>query len=111
MQLQQVVLNLLLNAIQAASSQHAGAPAVSMVTDRSGTAVRLVVADSGPGIPPESMTRIFDPFFTTKPDGLGVGLSISRSIIEVHGGELSAGNQASGGAEFVVTLPAEGTST
>ena len=110
-QLQQVVLNLLLNAIQAASSQHAGAPAVSMVTDRSGTAVRLVVTDSGPGIPPESMTRIFDPFYTTKPDGLGVGLSISRSIIEVHGGELSAGNQPSGGAEFVVTLPAEGTST
>ena len=104
-QLQQVVLNLLLNAIQAASSPHAGAPAVSMVTDRSGAAVRLIVADSGPGIPPESMTRIFDPFFTTKPDGLGVGLSISRSIIEVHGGELSAGNQASGGAEFVVTLP------
>ena len=77
----------------------------------SGTVVRLTVADSGPGIPPESMTRIFDPFFTTKPDGLGVGLSISRSIVEVHGGELSAGNQASGGAEFVVTLPAEGTST
>jgi two-component system, LuxR family, sensor kinase FixL len=108
-QLQQVILNLLANAIQAASGQHAGAPAVSMATDRSGTAVRLIVADSGPGIPPESMTRIFDPFYTTKPDGLGVGLSISRSIIEVHGGELSAGNQASGGAEFVVTLPAEGT--
>ena len=110
-QLQQVVLNLLLNAIQAASSQHSGSPTVSMVTGRSGTAVRLVVADSGPGIPSDSMTRIFDPFFTTKPDGLGVGLSISRSIIEVHGGELSAGNQASGGAEFVVTVPAEGTST
>jgi two-component system, LuxR family, sensor kinase FixL len=110
-QLQQVVLNLLLNAIQAASNQRAGAPTVSMISDRSGTVVRLVVADSGPGIPPEGMTRIFDPFFTTKPDGLGVGLSISRSIIEVHGGRLSAGNQASGGAEFIVTLPAEGTST
>jgi len=110
-QLQQVVLNLLLNAIQAASSPHAGAAAVSMATDRSGTTVRLIVADSGPGIPPESMTRIFDSFFTTKPDGLGVGLSISRSIIELHGGELSAGNLASGGAEFVVMLPAEGTTT
>ena len=110
-QLQQVVLNLLLNAIQAASTHHAGVPSVSIVTDRAGTVVRLVVADSGPGIPPESMTRIFDPFYTTKPDGLGVGLSISRSIIEVHGGALSAGNQTAGGAEFVVTLPAEGTST
>ena len=69
------------------------------------------MADSGPGIPPESMTRIFDPFFTTKPDGFGVGLSISRSIVEVHGGQLSAANQASGGAEFVVTLPAEGSAT
>jgi len=108
-QLQQVVLNLLLNAIQAASSQHAGAPAVSLVTDRSGTVVRLIVTDSGPGIPPDSMTRIFDPFYTTRPDGLGIGLSISRSIIEVHGGELTAGNQPSGGAEFVVALPAEGT--
>jgi C4-dicarboxylate-specific signal transduction histidine kinase len=110
-QLQQVVLNLLLNAIQAASSQHAGTPAVSLVTDRSGTVVRLVVTDSGPGIPPESMTRIFDPFYTTRPDGLGIGLSISRSIIQVHGGELTAGNQPSGGAEFVVALPVEGTPT
>jgi signal transduction histidine kinase len=57
------------------------------------------------------MTRIFDPFYTTKPDGLGIGLSISRSILEVHGGELTAGNQPSGGAEFVVALPAEGTPT
>ena len=110
-QLQQVVLNLLLNGIQAASRQPAGVPSVSMVTDLSGTVVRLVVADSGPGIPPESMSRIFDPFFTTKPGGLGVGLSISRSIVEVHGGQLSVSNQASGGAEFVVLLPAEGTST
>jgi C4-dicarboxylate-specific signal transduction histidine kinase len=110
-QLQQLVLNLLLNGIQAASSQHAGAPAVAIATQRSGTAVRLIVADSGPGMPPEGMARIFDPFYTTRPDGLGVGLSISRSIVEVHGGELSAGNQPSGGAEFVITLPAEGTTT
>ena len=108
-QLQQVVLNLLLNAIQAASTQDAGARVVSMITYRSGAAARLIVADSGPGIPLDSMTRIFDPFFTTKADGLGVGLSISRSIVEVHGGEISAANQASGGAEFVVTLPPEGT--
>jgi signal transduction histidine kinase len=57
------------------------------------------------------MTRIFDPFYTTRPDGLGIGLSISRSIIQVHGGELTAGNQPSGGAEFVVALPVEGTPT
>ena len=87
-QLQQVVLNLLLNAIQAASTQDAGARVVSMITYRSGAAARLIVADSGPGIPLDSMTRIFDPFFTTKADGLGVGLSISRSIVEVHGGEI-----------------------
>jgi two-component system, LuxR family, sensor kinase FixL len=110
-QLQQVVLNLMLNAIQAAASRPAAAPVVSLITSVTGTEVRLLVADSGPGIAPESITRIFDPFFTTKPDGLGVGLSISRSIVEVHRGRLSAGNQAAGGAEFVVTLPAEGPST
>ena len=110
-QLQQVVLNLLLNAVHAAASHRAGAPVVSMVTSRSGTAVRLVVADSGPGIPAENISRIFEPFFTTRSDGLGVGLSISRSIIEVHGGQLAAGNRASGGAEFAVTLPGEGLPT
>ena len=63
--------------------------------------------DSGRGIPGESLERIFDPFYTTKPDGLGVGLSISRSIVELHRGQLIATNHASGGAEFSVTLPAE----
>ena len=110
-QLQQVVLNLVLNAIHAAASHPAGAPVVSIVSSRSGTAVRLAVADSGPGIPAKNMPRIFDPFFTTRSDGLGVGLSISRSIIQVHGGQLTAGNRASGGAEFAVMLPGEGLPT
>ena len=74
-------------------------------------AVCLIVSDSGPGIPAAILARIFDPFYTTKADGFGVGLSISRSIVEVHGGELSADNQAAGGAAFTITLPPEGIPT
>jgi len=68
--------------------------------------VRLWVEDNGPGIPPELRERIFEPFFTTKAHGSGLGLSIVHSIVTQHGGELSVESSASGGARFVLTLPA-----
>jgi len=67
--------------------------------------IEITVSDSGPGIPAEQLTRIFDPFFTTKPNGMGMGLSISRTILEAHNGQLWAENNKDGGASFRVTLP------
>jgi two-component system sensor kinase FixL len=107
-QLQQVVLNLTLNGIQASvANDGVRKPIVSLTTGVCEHAVRLVVHDSGAGIPADSFARIFDPFYTTKTDGFGMGLSISRSIVELHGGQLTVANHASGGAEFSITLPAE----
>jgi C4-dicarboxylate-specific signal transduction histidine kinase len=108
-QLQQVVLNLLLNAMDALE---ATPPERRLVTVRArpvGTTVEVTVSDTGPGIPADTLSRVFEPFFTTKPTGLGMGLAISRDIIEAHGGRLWAANNAAGGATFTLTLPvAEG---
>ena len=68
----------------------------------------MTVSDDGPGIPPEEINRIFDPFVTSKSDGIGIGLSISRAIIEAHGGKLWAENGARGGATFHFTVPMDG---
>ena len=65
------------------------------------------IADRGRGIPPDAADRLFEPFFTTKPQGLGLGLSICRSIIAAHGGRLSAENNPDHGATFTVALPAQ----
>jgi two-component system sensor kinase FixL len=109
-QLQQVVLNLLLNGIQASiANESVRKPAVSVVTGAFDSAAYFLVRDSGAGIPAENLDRIFDPFYTTKTDGFGMGLSISRSIVELHQGQLTAANHTMGGAEFSVRLPAEGT--
>ena len=87
-QLQQVILNLMMNAIEAMTGPGAG-PRELLV--RSGTddsrGVLVSVEDSGPGLDPKSLDHIFDAFYTTKPHGLGMGLAISRSLIEVHGGD------------------------
>jgi two-component system sensor kinase FixL len=71
--------------------------------------VDIEVRDVGHGISPESMPRIFEPFFTTKPSGMGMGLSIVRSIVDAHGGRIAVSNNRSGGATFTVTLPAAAT--
>jgi signal transduction histidine kinase len=68
-------------------------------------AVRVEVHDSGPALDPERTTQLFEPFYTTKAEGRGIGLSISRSIVEAHGGRLSAGTNAPHGAVFWVWLP------
>jgi C4-dicarboxylate-specific signal transduction histidine kinase len=67
--------------------------------------VSIRVHDSGPGLPEASVQRIFTPFFSTKPEGMGVGLTISRSIVEAHGGRLDLARNASDGATFEVELP------
>ncbi|HSQ00389.1 MAG TPA: PAS domain S-box protein [Candidatus Dormibacteraeota bacterium] len=101
-QLQQVVLNLLRNAIEAIA-QLPGL--VELRIAPLGEGLRLSVSDSGAGVPPRLLEHIFMPFFTTKSSGLGMGLSISRTIVEAHGGRLWAEANPSGGATFSFTLP------
>jgi PAS domain S-box-containing protein len=106
-QLQQVVLNLILNAVEAMSSVEKGARKLSISTEEEQTGgVRVVVSDSGPGIDPAHLERIFNPFYTTKTSGIGMGLSICRSIIDAHEGRLWADANQPRGAVFQFTLPA-----
>jgi signal transduction histidine kinase len=100
-QLQQVVLNLLHNAVEAIV-ERPGAIAVRIAPDHEG--VRVSISDSGAGVPPEVIDRIFTPFFSTKDSGLGMGLSISRTIVEAHGGRLWM-ESSTGGTTFSFTLP------
>jgi PAS domain S-box-containing protein len=106
-QLQQVVLNLILNAVEAMSSVDDALRELSISTEQSGAGEVLVaVRDSGPGLDPEHLERVFDSFYTTKPSGMGLGLSICRSIIDAHGGRLWAAANEPKGAVFQFTLPA-----
>jgi signal transduction histidine kinase len=75
-------------------------------TGASPEGVHVTVADRGRGIPPESLPRIFDSFYTTRPEGMGLGLTVCRTIIEAHHGRLWAENNSQGGASFHFTLPA-----
>ncbi|CAB3749088.1 trifunctional serine/threonine-protein kinase/ATP-binding protein/sensor histidine kinase [Paraburkholderia humisilvae] len=105
-QLQQVVLNLVLNAVQAMCTVVEGQRELLISTDRAEPdGVRVEVKDSGPGFPSESLEHLFAPFYTTKPGGLGVGLSICRSIIEAHGGLLWVSVNVPQGTIFCFTLP------
>jgi PAS domain S-box-containing protein len=107
-QLQQVVLNLILNAVQAMGAVANGPRELFITTARAEpTGVLVAVKDSGPGLDPECLERLFAPFHTTKPDGLGMGLSICRSIIEAHKGKIWAEPNVQG-ATFQFTLPLEG---
>jgi PAS domain S-box-containing protein len=105
-QLQQVMLNLIMNAIEAMSAMREGPRdlLVSTATD-SLQDVSIAVADSGPGLPAGEIERVFDPFFTTKAGGLGIGLSICRSIVHAHGGRLSAKPNVPCGVVFQFSLP------
>jgi signal transduction histidine kinase len=105
-QVQQVVLNLILNAIEAMGSVEAGARDLLISTERNqkNDAV-VIVRDSGPGIDPESLDRVFEAFYTTKSSGMGMGLSICRSIIDAHGGRLWAEANEPRGAIFQFTVP------
>ena len=106
-QLQQVMLNLIVNAIQSMSGVEDGNREllISTVSEPEGACV--AVRDTGHGLRPESLPRLFEPFYTTKPDGMGMGLSICRSIIEAHGGRLWATGCEPRGALFQFTIPTD----
>jgi two-component system sensor kinase FixL len=107
-QLQQVLLNLIVNACDAMSGNAAGDRNLTIATVTDGAdAVQVSIADHGPGIGIDMLDRLFQPFVTTKPQGLGLGLSICRSIVMAHGGRLWADNNPERGATFSVALPAE----
>ena len=103
-QLQQVLLNLLLNAADAMSAKPPGKRLVHLSAEKHDQSVRVSVRDEGCGLP-EDAARVFHPFFTTKQDGLGLGLAISRAIISAHGGRLWAESPTAGGAVFHFEIP------
>jgi PAS domain S-box-containing protein len=105
-QLQQVVLNLILNAAEAMGSVEAAPRDLLISTEQKQRGVLVAVRDSGPGIDPAHLERVFEAFYTTKADGVGMGLSICRSIIDAHGGRLWAEVNEPRGAIFQFTLPA-----
>jgi PAS domain S-box-containing protein len=105
-QIQQVVVNLVLNALDALSTSSDGVRRLLIKTEPDdGDEVRIVVEDSGVGLDPADAERIFDPFYTTKHDGMGMGLSISRSIVESHRGRIWAEANRESGATFAFTVP------
>ena len=107
-ELQQVILNLIVNAIEAMSGMSEGPRELLIATVKSESGdVLVAVRDSGPGLEPIALERLFEAFYTTKPDGLGLGLSICRSIIEAHGGRLWASANTPRGAVFQFTLPVD----
>lgn len=106
-QVQQVMLNLILNAVEAMSSDKEGTRELSIRTEPTQTGGILVgVRDSGPGIESQHFDQVFEPFYTTKPGGIGMGLSICRSIVDAHGGRLWTEANQPRGAVFQFTLPA-----
>ena len=104
-QLQQVILNLISNSLDAMEASDASRELMVRSSCEDPSVIMIEVKDSGCGIPEENMDKLFKHFFTSKPDGLGMGLSISRSIVEAHGGHLEAKNNPGGGATFYFTLP------
>jgi signal transduction histidine kinase len=108
-QVQQVVLNLILNAVEAMSLVKKGPRDLAITTDQAKIGgVLVAVRDSGPGIDPKYLDRVFDAFYTTKSSGVGMGLSICRSIIDAHGGQLGVDANTPQGAVFRFTLPGAG---
>jgi two-component system, LuxR family, sensor kinase FixL len=103
-QVQQVILNLVRNALDAMLERRTG-DAIEIGTSADEHFVRIAVRDRGPGLSPEALQRLYEPFFTTKPQGIGLGLSICKTILVAHGGDLAGSNRDDGGAEFCVTLP------
>lgn len=106
-EIEQVILNLVRNAIEAMAGTSGRDRELSVATRSSGgNDVELAVSDTGPGLPPREFGDVFDPFVTTKPDGLGMGLAITRSIVEAHGGRIRVERTSPHGTTFAFSLPA-----
>ncbi|ANY85316.1 ATPase (plasmid) [Microvirga ossetica] len=103
-QLQQVILNLVVNGIDAIADMPNGVREIACTSWASDGLAHVSIRDTGPGIPPDRLEQLFEPFFTTKPEGMGMGLCIAHTIIESHGGKISAETRSSG-AVFYVSLP------
>jgi signal transduction histidine kinase len=105
-QIQQVLLNLVRNAVEAIVAGDSAEREVRIETARDEPGyVAIRVVDTGPGLAPEALARAFEPFYTTKSDGIGIGLALSRSIVDAHGGRLWATSTPGRGATFHLTLP------
>jgi len=104
-QLQQVILNLIVNSMEAMAVMPYGRAVIGRTEMNGGSSAIISISDSGPGIPPEKLAEVFDPFFTTKRQGMGIGLSISRTIVQAHRGKIWAENQSEGGAVFRLSMP------
>jgi two-component system sensor kinase FixL len=105
-QIQQVLVNLIRNAVEALALVPADARRILIRSERSGTGIRISIIDTGHGIDPKVATRLFDPFQTTKSSGLGLGLTISRTLVEAHNGRIGAQPNPEGGTVFWMVLPA-----
>jgi signal transduction histidine kinase len=104
-QLQQVILNLVVNGIDAMKDTPTENRIISIRTSRVEKFAELSVSDRGPGIPEDKLKEVFEPFFTSKAEGMGMGLSIARTIVEAHHGLIWAQNRDHGGASFRIKLP------
>jgi signal transduction histidine kinase len=107
-QIQQVLVNLIVNAADAMEDVPRADRTITISTAREGDFGEVSVSDVGPGIDPDQLKELFNPFFSTKPHGMGMGLSIARSIVEAHNGRIGAENKIGGGAAFRLRLPLSG---
>ena len=99
--MKEVLVNLSQNAIQATPS----GGRVTLKASGNGENVKIQVTDTGKGIPPADLDKIFFPFFTTKPDGNGIGLAVSREVVEAHGGKIEVNSKEGVGTQFTIILP------
>lgn len=104
-QIQQVIMNLILNSMDAMVAMPYGRTVIGRTEMNGASSAVISISDSGPGIPSGRLNEVFDPFFTTKKQGMGIGLSIARTIVQAHKGRIWAENQADGGAVFRLSLP------